>query len=478
MNKDIFCNPMQLPDLGQGVFCRSEKNSPIDKFLPRNRVDFREVADPEGIFYDGKWYLFPSVQQAYVSDDFIHWEYYPVEIEGPLGYAPCIIHYRGRFLLTASAVDGESIIYWATEPLGPYHPLGTAKFPDGTPIRYTTDPAWFADDDGRLYFFWGVDPYGEAGIFGMEMDPDDPCQGICEPVKLINFNGDNVWERYGEYNEHHHYGWTEGVSLYKHNGVYLLHYSACGTNLRNYALACYRSTESPLGPYTPPTRPMLHSPHGVVRGTGHGGMIKGPDGNPWQLYSCQIRRLHDVERRIGVDRVEFDANGEPFVKATSVPQSLSKGSLGLLPLSVGKRVDFSSCRHEHFGAFAVDECTHTWWDPAEGDPAPFIEVDLVELFDLHSARVIWTEPELNYAEGRLPEPVRFEISFFDFAHKELETKADYSETAIDQNVEFVLFPENINARYVRLTICRGKNKYRHGVTDFTVFGYPGGVTPK
>lgn len=473
---DIFCNPMQLPDLGQGVFCRNENLNP-HFYLPRRKVDFREVADPEGIYYDGKWYLFPSVQQAYVSEDFIHWEYHPIEIDGPVGYAPCIIHYRGRFLLTASPA-GESMIWCSENPLGPYRRLGQPRYKDGSVLPYNTDPAWFADDDGRLYMFWGADPYGKAGIFGMEMDPDDPCRGICDPVKLFNFNGDHPWERYGENNEHLHYGWTEGVSLYKYNGVYLLHYSGCGTNFRNYTLACYRSTVSPLGPYTPPTRPMLHTPHGIVSGTGHGGMIKGPDGKPWQLYSCLIRRLHDVERRIGIDRVEFDANGEPIVHATAVPQSVSKGSLGLLPVSVGKRVNFSSCRNDHFGSFAVDDCTHTWWEPGEDDPAPFIEVDLVELFDLHSARMIWTEPELNYAEGRLPEPVRFEITFFDFEHNEIETKVDYSDNAIDHNVEFVIFPENIKARYVRLTVCRTKNLYHHGVTDFSVFGYPGGVTPQ
>ncbi|MBR2425103.1 MAG: family 43 glycosylhydrolase [Lentisphaeria bacterium] len=470
--KDIFCNPMQLPDLGQGVFCRDE-NNPINKFLPRKRVEFREVADPEGIFYQGKWYLFPSVQQAYVSEDFIHWEFHPIEIDGPLGYAPCIVHCNGRFLLTASPVD-ESVIYASSDPLGPYHRLGNPVCPDGTVVRYLTDPAWFLDDDGRLYLFWGVDTSGADGIFGMEMDPENPCRGIKEPVRVIGFCGENYWERYGEYNEHLHYGWTEGVSLYKHNGVYLLHYSACGTNLRNYSLACYRSSVSPLGPYLPPTRPMIRSPHGMVTGTGHGGMIKGPDGEPWQLYSCLIRRLHNCERRIGADRVEFDANGEPYVNATSVPQSIRSGSLGLTPVTVGKPVDFSSCRHEHFGSFAVDDCTPTWWDPAEDDMAPYIEVDLREVFDLHSARMIWTEPELDYAAGKLPEPVRFEITFYDAEHQCCGTKIDYSENTVDHNVEFVIFPEGIRAQYVRLTVLRSKNLYHHGVTDFTVFGYPGG----
>lgn len=467
---DLFCNPLQLPDLGQGIFCR-DRESNIDKFLPRTRVDFREVADPEVIFYDGKWYIFPSVRQAYVSGDFIHWEYHPIEIDEPLGYAPAIVLFRNQFLLTASPVK-ESVIYSAAAPLGPYHRLGTPKFPDGSPVSYLTDPAWFADDDSRLYLFWGCDTRGADGIFGMEMDPENPIQGICKPVRVIGFRGDHRWERYGEYNEHLHYGWTEGVSLYKYNGVYLLHYSGCGTNLRNYTLACYRSTVSPLGPYQEPTRPMLHSNHGIVTGTGHGGMVKGPDGTPWQFYSCLIRRLHNCERRLGMDRVEFDSHGEPFVNATAIPQSISGGPLGLLPVTVGKSVDFSSCRNEHFGSFAVDDCTHTWWDPAKKDPEPFIEVDLREAFDLHSARIIWTEPELDYSAGKLPEPVRFEIRFYDEEHKELPVKIDRSAVTVDHNVEFQIFPEQVRAKFVRLIIRRDKNNYHHGVTDFTVFGFP------
>lgn len=474
---DIFCNPLQLPDLGQGVFCRNA-NNPIDKFLCRKRIDFREVADPEGIYFDGKWYLFPSVQQAYVSEDFIHWEFHPVEIEGELGYAPSVVYFRNKFLLTASPVDNESMIYVSENPLGPYKKLGNPKFADGRLLRYLIDPAWFADDDGRLYLFWGCDTNGKDGIYGMEMDAEDPCQGISAPVRVIGFNGNNVWERYGEYNEHHNYGWTEGCSIYKHNGVYLLQYSGCGTNLRNYSLGCYRSTVSPLGPYTPPSRPMLRNQHGIVNGTGHGGMIKGPDGQPWQLYSCLLRRLHNCERRIGIDRVEFDDNGEPFVNATSVPQSLKTGSLGLVPVNIGKAVDFSSCSNDHFGSFAVDDCTHTWYDPDKNDSAPFIEVDLRETFELHSARIIWTEPELDYSAGRMPEPVRFEIRFFDAEHNELSQKIDYSKNTVDMNVEFVIFPEFIRAKYVRLVILREKNLYHHGVTDFSVFGLPGGDSPR
>ncbi|MBE6405425.1 MAG: hypothetical protein E7040_05330 [Lentisphaerae bacterium] len=470
---DTFCNPMQLPDLGRGVFCY-DKNSPMEKFLSRKRIDFREVADPETIYFDGKWYIFPSVQQAYVSEDFIHWEYCPIEIEGPLGYAPAIIHYRGRFLLTASPIN-ESVIYAAESPLGPYRRLGNPRFPDGSLLRYLTDPAWFADDDGKLYLFWGVDTRGADGIFGMEMDPENPLQGICEPVKVISFCGDNPWERYGENNEHLHYGWTEGSSLYKHNGVYLLQYSGCGTNMRNYSLACYRSSVSPLGPYEPPSRTMLRSQHGIVNGTGHGGMVTGPDGKPWQIYSCLIRRLHNCERRLSMDRVEFDADGEPFINATAVPQSLKTGSLGLTPVSVGKAVDFSSCRNDHFASFAVDDCTHTWWDPAEDDPEPFMEVDLREVFELHSARIIWTDPELDYEAGKFPEPVQFQIHFYDAQHKKLERVIDGTGTTIDQNVEFRIFPELIRAKFVRLVICREKNRYHHGITDFTVFGYPGGT---
>ena len=78
----LYCNPVPLPDMPRGMACLfpSEEDS---GYLSDVR-DFRELADPEILFRDGKWYLFPSCAQAYVSEDLIHWEYHPIEIDHPL----------------------------------------------------------------------------------------------------------------------------------------------------------------------------------------------------------------------------------------------------------------------------------------------------------------------------------------------------------------------------------------------------------
>ena len=60
---DIYCNPLPLPDIGRRVL----KNLPTS--------DFREVSDPEVLYDNGVWYMYPSGGQVYVSRDYVHWEY-------------------------------------------------------------------------------------------------------------------------------------------------------------------------------------------------------------------------------------------------------------------------------------------------------------------------------------------------------------------------------------------------------------------
>ncbi|MFA6816777.1 MAG: family 43 glycosylhydrolase, partial [Lentisphaeria bacterium] len=399
---DLYCNPLPLPDLGRGYF-GSVKNKIDDRKFMGEPRDFREVADPEALWYNNAWYVYPSIRQAYVSYNKTDWTYQPIDIEYPLGYAPTITKIRDRFLLTSCIPYGQSAVrlFEGATPLGPFKCLGTPHDIHGKEFQYFVDPALFTDDNGRLYLFWGCAPVGK-GIYGVELDADNPLQAISDIVTLIKFDSNNPWEHYGEYGEHPQYGWDEGASMFKHNGEYYLQYSACGTGFRHYSLACYRSKESPLGPFTAPSAPMLITPHGIVTGTGHGGMTQGPDGSIWQFYTCLIRRVHDVERRIGMDRVSFDTTGEPHITATSVPQSISRGELGWLPVSVNKFIKASSWMDGLYGNYAVDDCPHTCWAPLPEDKKPQLMVDLVEEFSVCAARIIWTEMNLDYDKGLIP----------------------------------------------------------------------------
>ena len=460
---DLYCNPLPLPDIP----CRMLKNLPTG--------DFREVSDPEVLYEDGVWYMYPSGGQAYVSRDCVHWEFHPIDIGGTkLGYAPSVCRCKDRILLTASLLGaGHKASIWAAPaPLGPFVNLGTPVDRQGKPLESFLDPALFCDDDGRLYLYWGYATGHSGNIYGAEMDPANPVQAISDVHTLIQFDGKNWWEHYGEHHEHLGYGWDEGVSMFKHTGEYYLQYASDGTVFRNYCCSCYRSKVSPLGPFTPPTRPMLHSPYGIVTGTGHGGMAKGPNGSVWQFYTCRIAQTHPFERRVGMDRVQFDAQGNPTVQVTSTPQSVSQGDVGLVPVSENKPATSSSAQPFAEARMAVDACTHTCWAPAQEDMNPSLTVECAESFAISALRIIWTEFGLDYASGRTPEPMRFDVRFYDADHNEVpNTCLDFRDNTVERNIEFRTF-EPVVARYVTVSFDQNNVRLRHGITDFTLFAKP------
>ncbi len=470
--QDIYCNPLPLPDLPCGVVAR-EKNSAAQKGAFLGPVmDYRELADPEMLYDKGKWYIFPSGCQAYVSQDLIHWTYQPIEIDADLGYAPSIARCGNRYYLTASSLlrSQTSRMFAADAPLGPYVALGEIRDENNQllPHQYL-DPSLFCDDDGRLYLYWGFGPDG-GGVYGIELDAANPVRAIGKAVKLIDFDGRNDFEHFGEYHEHGDWGFIEGEAMFKHNGVYYLQYSGCGTVFANYALGVYRA-ESPLGPFTGQKTPLLASAHGMVKGTGHGGMVQGPEGTVWQFYTCLLRRKATFERRLGMDKVIFDADGSAHVNVTAVPQSLHDGDLGLVPISVNKPVTVSSLRNEQYGNFANDDCTHTWFAPEISDPEPWLEINFRKPFAVSAIRILWTELNLDYSSGILPEPVRFKVEFFDDQQKKFDFVLDAMNNTQDFVVDFRTFPELANVQYARLTWKRGE-KIDLGLTQFTVFGKP------
>lgn len=470
MREKIFCNPLPLPDLGLGVCCRMADADP-SMFNGKVR-DFREVSDPEMLYDNGVWYMYPSVSQAFVSKDFVNWEYKKIDIECDLGYAPSVIKFRNKYLLTSSVLfrEKKTKIFEAPTPLGPFNLIGEMLDMHGNELlpEYL-DPSLFVDDDGKLYVYWGCSPY-DIGIFGVELDPEHPNCAVCEPVKLIEYKRENTWEHYGEYNEHPDFGWDEGVAMFKHNNIYYLQYAGCGTVFRNYTIGCYMSSESPLGPFKAPTAPMVQCNHGIVNGTGHGGWVKGPEGSVWQFYTCRIGRVHRYERRVGMDKVEFAPDGTPHVKVTSTPQFIIGGDAGLLPLSFSKKCKASSFEDNAFPFLAVDENTHTCWFPEAEDKTPFLEVDLAEEFSVSAARMIWAEKNLNVKNNIFPEAIQYRIEFFDRNGKQLDFAVDRSDNRRDLNVDFVTFAP-VKAQKVRISILKNAASRIHaGLIDFTVFG--------
>lgn len=473
---DIFCNPLPMPDYPTGICAPSRigESAKKDNYFIGPVRDYRELADPEGLYLDGKWYVFPSARQAYVSSDLAHWDYCPLTFEADspdLGYAPSIAKVKDHFILTSSVLfRGKPAIFTAPSPLGPYRNIGGPQMPDGSPIQPAwLDPTIFCDEDGRLYMYWhyaGADD--GIGIYGAEFDPENPTHAITQPVKIIDFDSSNEFERYGENNEHTGMSYIEGEAMFKINGEYYFQYACNGTVFRHYAVGVYRG-KSPMGPFTVQRTPVAISPYGRVTGTGHGSWMAGPNGTIWQFYTCCARRVHFFERRIGVDKVVFDANGDAHAIITSTPQSMTQGDLGWKPVSVNKPTCSSSYKDTNYAPFASDDMTHTWWMPAANDTAPWLEIDLKQTFNLNAVQIQWIEEGLDFNNGVLPKPVPFELEFYDASHA-LIGKRSWKDLQTDHLIEFKTF-EQISARQVRLTFENPANSpLKHGVACFTLFG--------
>jgi hypothetical protein len=348
------------------------------------------------------------------------------------------------------------------------------------------------------------------------LDPEEPYKLVAEPTHLFGYNPDHVWERYGDRNEYIADSWIEGPWVIKRNGVYYLQYCAPGTQWLTYATGVYTS-RGPLGPFTyAHNNPILRKTTGIVTGTGHGSVVQGPDGNWWQFYTIVLANPPGG-RRIGMDPVGFDEDGNMFVRGPSdtpqwapgmVADPARNGDSGSVPLSVNKlralnsQSSFSSQRPGRDAAYAIDDSNGTYWQPAADDAEPTLTIDLApatefdpeEQFLVDSARIHFlaagSRGSFRGGRGRLggrarreTTPAETEAGKDSRAHQykiEISTDGESFATVLDKTnndvasyVEFEEIPPT-TCRFVRLTISGWPHNVGVplGILEFTVFGKP------
>ena len=215
-----FCNPLPIPDYPIGRLARTVTNGEPSGgeglWLLEQKEQFRELADPTALWDDGKWYLYPSVDMAWVSaDNGATWQHHPLNIRD-VGYAPTVVKHRGKFLLMAS----DSALYSSDSALGPFTEVGRIQVPRVAGMPGFTDPMLFSDDDGRLFFYWGCTQSG--GIWGVELNATNLTSVLTTPKELIHFDPVAFpWEAVGDWNQNTTAGWVEGSWMVKHGGKYL-----------------------------------------------------------------------------------------------------------------------------------------------------------------------------------------------------------------------------------------------------------------
>ena len=301
-----YCNPLPIPDY------------PIGRNAPEGGLFWRELADPTVIYEDGVWYLYPSCGMVWWSEDFVTWRHRRME-PYDCGYAPTVVKHRGRFWLLAFG----SNLFVSDSPLGPFEDVGPLRATDGSEFR-AGDPMLFSDDDGRLYLYFGCG----WKISGVELDAADPTRLLADPATMFEADTANhPWERMGACNTDPNYSWVEGAWMFKRGGVYYLTYAAPGTQWPTYGMGAYKS-RSPLGPWEyMRTSPFLSGRAGLVTGPGHGCLVRGPGDSVWAFYTCCVCHHHIFERRIGMDRLRFGADGDILpTTATETPQFAPGGA--------------------------------------------------------------------------------------------------------------------------------------------------------
>jgi hypothetical protein len=466
----------------------------------------------------GKYYMYCTGGGAWISDDLLHWSFQRV---ANVPVAPHVVRYNGSFYMCGNSGP----LFKADNPLGPFTSIGPWK---NTPDiaggwRGPFDMDIYIDDDNKPYLYYpgrGID-----GIFVVPLDPNDLTRFAGPPRHLFTFNRDHVWERYGEMNEYTDVAWIEGPWLQRYHGTYYLEYSGSGTQWKTYASGYY-TAKSPMGPFTyASNNPLLRRTDGLVTGTAHGSVVEGPDGNLWQFYTVVLSNPPGG-RRIGMDRITFDKDGHMAAKVTDTPQwapgavsDPAKGDSGSIAVTVNKvhamnaLSRFSSQQPGRDAAYAVDNSSSTWWEPATTDTQPTLTIELspatrfdaVQLFTIDSVRLMFNGGR-GFGGGRgrggqgvsgapaagpaatasvpvaapAAEPpatnayqYKIEVSLDGQTYT---TALDQTENAVSRNTIFEEIPP-VKCRFVRLTMTNWPRATPLGIIEFTVFGKPAESLP-
>lgn len=482
MEKLTYCNPLSIEDFPVGRWLDTDQTDPQTD--SRVTPDYRSMADPSVVYHDGKWILYPSYRLAYVSEDFVHWRHVDIGIPH-VRYSPAVVCFRGKWYLQG---HHRSELYVADDPLGPFTLCGHLTTPEGERVR-AIDGCFLADGD-HLYFYYFHHipaPKGEpvdflTGTVGVELDPDRPWQFLHTPVVINLFDPTVRWHCYGEHNQNARCGWIEGQWVIKRNGRYYLLYSGSATQFSSYANGVLYSDEGPLSGFHPQKNhnPLTEKRDGLMRGAGHGCIVEGPSGTLWTFYTSLYNFHHKYERRIGMDPIGIDENGELFCPAVTETPQFAPGVIahpeqendaGLLPLTANCRPNASSYTEGREPLYAVDESVWTWWQPRGEDPEKSLTLPLGmgTTYEVSAIRLLWRDIGMETMDGILPGPFQYVVEYRTSPKERWQTALDASDNRKDLCVDYRTFP-TVRATELRLRIVGSPRGIEPGVCQFTAFG--------
>jgi xylan 1,4-beta-xylosidase len=458
-----FCNPLNL-----------------DYRFQLNTPSRREAADPTLLRYKGEYWLFPSKSGGYWhSRDLANWTFiHPTGL--PLeDYAPTVEIIGGRMYFTAA---GSKAVFATDDPeKGVWNKVGE--------LKDYGDPDFFADDDGRVYIYFGCHPNGPIQV--AELDPAHQFKVIKGPVAC--FSGDcaqHGWEVKGDDNRSYPKGGTnmpyiEGSWMTKHNGIYYLQYSAPGTEFKTYGDGVYTST-NPMGPFTyAPYSPFSFKPTGFICGAGHSSTMEDYQGRYWHISTMTISIRHMFERRLGFFPAGFTPDGQMFCNTylgdypQFVPASIKNpedNSPGWMLLSYRKPATASSELKGFPVENAFDENVRHWWSAAMDEPGEWLQVDLGKPCRIDALQINFADQGATTL-GRVDnDAYRYHVQISDDA-AHWQTCLDRDNNTLDLPHDYTQLEQPVTARYVRLVNVHMPAGALFSVSGFRIFGSGLGKAP-
>lgn len=271
-------------------------------------------ADPEGIIFEKKYWIYPTFSapynkqvffDAFSSPDLVHWTKHSTILDTArvkwakrAMWAPSIVEKGGKYYLFFGANDIQSDkenggigVAVADNPAGPFtdylkKPL-IDKFHNGAqPI----DQFVFKDKN-QYYLIYGG--WRHCNIAKLKEDF----------TGFVPFEDGTIFKEITPEN------YVEGPFMFKKGGKYYFMWSEGGWTGPNYSVA-YAIADSPFGPFKRVGKILQQDPK-VATGAGHHSVIHHPTANAWYMvYHRRPLGQTDGNARVTcIDKMIFDENG-------------------------------------------------------------------------------------------------------------------------------------------------------------------------
>ena len=480
--QQTYCNPINI-DYGY---------TPIPNFSEWGR--HRATADPVINTYKGDYYLFSTNQWGYWwSSNMLNWKFVSKKFLRPWNggvydelCAPAVGVIGDTMIVFGSTYTNKFTIWMSTNPkANDWKPLVDSFDMGGW------DPAFFTDDDGKLYMYNGSS--NRYPLYGIELNRNTMVpKGYRKEMYFLEQERYG-WQRFGENMDNTFLDpFIEGATMTKHNGKYYLQYGAPGTEFSGYADGVVVG-DNPLGPFTPQSDPLSYKPGGFARGAGHGATFKDVNGNYWHVSTSIICVKNTFERRIGIWPAGFDKDDVMWCNTAfgdyphKLPNSLKSSNntplgdgdsfQGWMLLNYKKPVLVSSTLASYYANNAVDENIKTYWSAASNNKGEFIQTDLGNESTVNAVQINFADQDVDssFLGKSLGVFHQYKL-YYSVDGKKWNILMDKSNNKTDVPHEYVELEKPVQARFIKLeNIHMPTGKF--AISGLRVFGNGGGEKP-